>query len=263
MKLLPILLFLLCLIACRQKEDGSVSSAANLNTSNNNAKNESNEAPGNKQVDITTKLIKEASLRFEVKDIDYAGNQLHLLNRKYEAYMSNETKSDQENRKEFNATIRVPALKLDSLIRDILLLSIKLDTKNIETKDVTEEYIDINARLNSKRELESTYINLLKQTHNVNEVLNIEKELSVVRGDIEFMEARLKYLTSQIRFSTIEISCYEVIHANSNLWKQISLGITGGWFALIKFVIFLFRAWPLLILLFIILYFRKRRYRNK
>ncbi len=264
MRLLFVFLFICIILGCNNKENNNGNALTELKTRNtvippkDNSKQEAIQdttVPGN--------LSKEVNLKLQVSNIIKTTDQLHILAKKYHGNMSSEVQSKQDNRKEISTVIRVPVRSIDSIINEILLLAIKVDTRTLNTLDLTEDNININARLKTKRELEKTYQNLLKQTHNVSEVMSIEKELSTVRGDIESMEARLKYLNTQIRFASIALSCYEISYPNSSLWKDISLITTGLWIALVKFVILLFRAWPLLILMFILLYFRKRKYRNK
>lgn len=264
MRQYSILIALLIIISCKKEDSYQTAPAKEFNNTDSKEITTSlrNQAARDEKIP-SRKLIKDANIRIEVIDIHKAIDKLHLLSQKYHGYLSNETQSVQDNSREISATIKIPASALDSIIQDILLFAIKIDTKNLNTQDVTEEFIDNTARLKTKKELEKTYLNLLKEAHNVSEIMSIEKELATVRSDIESMESNLKYLNTQVRYATVDISCYQLIRPNSNLWKEISLGITGGWYAIIKFVILLFRAWPLLILIFILVYFGKRRTKYK
>lgn len=264
MRTYSILIALLLFIACKKEDSNRTASVKEFNNSGTKeiTTNNGNQTSGEEKLH-SNKLIKDANIRIEVLDIHKAIDKLHILSQKYHGYLSNETQSVQDNSREISATIKIPAPALDSFIQDILVFAIKIDTKNLNTKDISEEFIDNTARLKTKKELEKTYLNLLKEAHNVSEVMSIEKELANVRADIESMESNLKYLNAQVRYATVDISCYQLIHPNSNLWKEISLGISGGWYAIIKFVILIFRVWPLLILLFILVYFGKIRNKYK
>ena len=74
----------------------------------------------------------------------------------------------------------------------------------IDSQDVTEEYIDITARLKTKKELEARYLELLKKANKVEEIVSIEKEIGNLRSDIESIEGRLRYINNAVAYSTLD-----------------------------------------------------------
>ena len=74
---------------------------------------------------------------------------------------------------------------------------------------MTEEFVDLKARLKAKKELEDRYLQLLEQAKNVKEMLEIERELSNIREEIEAKEGRLQYLQNKVTLSTIYINFYK------------------------------------------------------
>ncbi|MEZ5334638.1 MAG: DUF4349 domain-containing protein [Methanolobus sp.] len=81
--------------------------------------------------------------------------------------------------------------------------------QSVNAQDVTEEYIDVSARLENLERQEARLQEILNMTSTVEEVLNVEKELERVRGEIESLTGRLNYLDDRIEFSTITINVRE------------------------------------------------------
>jgi predicted nuclease with TOPRIM domain len=81
--------------------------------------------------------------------------------------------------------------------------------KNIKSEDVTEQYIDLKARLENAQREEKILLDFLNKATNVKDMLEIEKELSRIREQIEYYTGQLKYLESRIDYSTITIELSE------------------------------------------------------
>ena len=94
--------------------------------------------------------------------------------------------------------IRVPADRFDELLLIIEPLASKIESKNINTQDVTEEFIDVETRLKTKKELETRYLEILKQAKTVTDIISIESQIATVRSEIESMEGRINYLKNQV-----------------------------------------------------------------
>ena len=75
-----------------------------------------------------------------------------------------------------------------------------IDYENITTKDVTEEYIDLESRLNTKLEVKQRYESILrKQAKTVKDILATEEKLQIIQEEIESVQGRLKYLIVQFK----------------------------------------------------------------
>jgi hypothetical protein len=81
---------------------------------------------------------------------------------------------------------------------------------NVSAQDVGEEYVDITARVENARRLESRLIELLaNRTGRLQDVLSVERELARVREEIERYEGRLRYLRTRVATSTLTIAVHE------------------------------------------------------
>ena len=214
------------------------------------------------KIDIERKLIKEGFVDFETEDINATRQKIIEIVKKYHAYISSdkEYKSNDEIRN--TIVIRVPAKDFDALLNEATKNVAKFDQKNIDIKDATEQFIDIRARLKTKKELEKRYLELLKKAKNVPEILEVEKQLGQLRSDIEAVEGKLKYLNNKVSLSTLNITFYQKIPHETKFGKAFKKGLINGWHNLIWFFVFLVNIWPFL-LIGIVLLFGIRRWKKR
>jgi len=218
-------------------------------------------------IQIERKIIKECWIRFEVEKFTEAVTEIKSLVEKHDGYINQENESSSDYSLNNNMTIRVPAGQFDILIDELTSIAIKVDNKNINARDVTEEYIDIEARLNTKREVEKRYLALLNEARTIPDILAVEEKLRIIREEIESKEGRLKYLNNQVSLSTIHLEVYQKLtfEPGFKFFKKIGSALKGGWKGLLKVLVGLVYIWPVLIILAGILFWlvRRSRRRNK
>ncbi|WP_298682536.1 DUF4349 domain-containing protein [uncultured Methanomethylovorans sp.] len=115
---------------------------------------------------------------------------------------------DSTPRQEGYVTVRIPSENYTAFVKDIENLG-DLSSKSITGTDVTEEYIDLEARLNNLQKQEKRLTEILNMSNTVEEVLSVEKELERVRGEIDSLTGRLQYLDNRIDLATINIRVTE------------------------------------------------------
>ena len=105
-------------------------------------------------------------------------------------------------------TLRIPSPRFDSIMSRLEELG---KSTNVQTglDDVTMQYVDLESRLNNQKAQEARLIEILEMAETVEEVLEVEKELFRVRGEIESMTAQFNQLSDQISCSTIDVSLRE------------------------------------------------------
>ncbi len=214
------------------------------------------------------KIIKEADLRFRTKDNHETYSLIKNSLKGFGAYISEENTFNYSNRTGFDITIRVPAERFDSLLDFIVThANIKeLDNKSTQLKDVTEEFIDIQARIKIKKESEQKLADLLKQAKNLSETLEIQKQLTDLRADIESIEGRLKYLTDQVNYSTIRISFYENIKYSKRFFGDFWDALKDGWQVFLHLITLLTYLWVVILVFILIRWgykYYKREAKNK
>jgi hypothetical protein len=213
------------------------------------------------------KLIKEGDIRFRTKDVKETKALIVKAVQELGAYISKDNANDYPDRIEHSMVIRVAADKFDLLLDKISKSTEELETKNIDILDVTEEYIDVESRVKTKKELEIRYRELLKKATKVDEILNIEREIGTLRADIESIEGRLNFLKDQVSFSTLKVTYYQKNKTSFGFSSKFGQGIKNGWNNLMVFIIGLVSLWPFMVLGAAVFYFviryEKRRKRNK
>jgi len=108
-----------------------------------------------------------------------------------------------------DATLRIPAADRDAAIAEIKQLG-RVESESQTGEDVTSEYVDLDARLTNARNTEQRLTDVLRQrTGKLADVLDVEKEISRVRGEIEQMEAQKKTVTNRVEFLSLEVKITE------------------------------------------------------
>jgi Domain of unknown function (DUF4349) len=224
-------------------------------------------APAAEQKTIEQKIIKTGDIKFETNDLGETYNQMITAVKKHNAIIQNDTEGNEYGSIFRKIIVRVPNKNFDVFLSDISKGVTYFDNKEISSQDVTEEYIDIDARLKAKKILESRYLELLKKANKVSEMLEIEAQLSAIREEIEAKEGQLRYMQSQISMSTITIEFYKTVAddggATLSYGSKIWNAITSGFNSISSFFIGLLSIWPFLIILAAAVYYIRKRFKKK
>ena len=217
--------------------------------------------------EIEQKIIKTGDIRFESNDLEETYSQLTIAVKKHHAIIQNDTEGKDYSSVFRRLVVRVPSKNFDLFLADISKGVTYFDNKDISSQDVTEEYIDIDARLKAKKVLEARYLELLKKANKVSEMLEIEAQLSAIREEIEAKEGQLRYMQSQISMSTITIEFYKTVAneggATISYGSKIWNAIKSGFNEISNFFITLLSIWPFLIILALIAHFIRKRLKKK
>ncbi len=214
---------------------------------------------------IDIKIIKEGEIYFETTDLAKMRKLIDEAVNNLEGYISKEDEYTYNDRISQILIIRVPAENFDKLVSETSKGVNRFDSKGIQVKDVTEEYLDIELRLKIKKETENRFRQLLAKANTVDEILSIEKEIGELRTDIESIEERLKYLQNRISYSTLSVTIYERVSTPVGFASKFGAGLKNGWNNFIWFLIGLINIWPFIGLLGIIgiMAFRRKRKTRK
>ncbi|MFW6347593.1 MAG: DUF4349 domain-containing protein [Cyclonatronaceae bacterium] len=226
--------------------DSSPQQAMRSSTGNTAVNNEQAREQTNGQ---QRKLITDGQVSFEVRDLGETRRKVAEAVEKYEAYISSDEEYNADGRRSINMQIRVPARHFDTLLAEVTSDILQLESKQINVRDVTEEFVDVQARLRSKKELEARYAELLEQARAVSDMLEIERQMEQLRGQIESIEGRLQYLQNQVALSTLRLNFYELRPSDMQFGREFLDGLGSGWNNLISFFLFMLRLWPFVVIL--------------
>jgi hypothetical protein len=264
------LLLVLTLFSCQKGplnfEGGQISKVLSNSEFGASAKTESASIQfvSNNNV-VERKLIKTGRLEFISNNVEQTRDSIEKLCRHYNAYISDEDQNNYDRRLQFEQTIRIPSGQFDALMKAVEAIGENVESRQITTEDVTEEYIDVEARLKTKKELEHRYIELLKKAKSVSDIVSIEGQIANTRSDIESMQGRLNYLLSQVSYSTLTIVYYENIGTEYGFGSKFFASLKNGWENLLLFVIGLLNIWPFVLIGAALIwgFIRARRLRRK
>lgn len=156
------------------------------------------------------KIIYEAEISLVVKKVADTETNLHTLLKQYGGYIA-EANVDRVEGQELTGRwkVRVPVGNFDTFVEQLAKLGVA-ETRRQTAQDVTEEFVDLEAQIANKKKLEERIVALLKDTSGkIKDVIEVERELARVRGEIEQMEGRLRYLTNRTDLTTVAISARE------------------------------------------------------
>ncbi len=210
------------------------------------------------------KLTKKGTLRFETSDAKKTHAAIRHAVAETKGYISSDNLNQYGNRIVHSVTIRVPANQFDALLNRISSNTEKIEDKHIEVLDVTQEYIDLDTRIKTKKELENRYQELLKRAHTIDEILKIEEQIGVLRADIESAEGRLRYLTRQVAFSTLIVEFYEMSSViATGFGYELKEAFRNGWNYLSQLILIVVNLWAILLFIIVVwvlvVKLRKRR----
>jgi hypothetical protein len=156
---------------------------------------------------LDRKIIKNAHLSLTVDDYEQAVDEIRAKVVTLNGYVAYETEhtTDKLGTKRGSMQVRIPQPGFDTFLAGLQPLG-EMKRKEIDSQDVTEEYIDITGRLSALRVKEERLLDILTKSGSLNEILAVENELANTRSQLETTEGRLRYLNNQTSFSTISIS---------------------------------------------------------
>lgn len=252
---------LLTAMACNQ---GSERSTAETVVSSESPDASSTTAENLKAEQTTSrKIIKEGSIRFETANAKDTRQQLITAVAKYQGYVSQDNAESYGNRSVYTLTLRIPAAHFENLLADIATTAQTIEQQDIKALDVTEEFIDVESRIHTKKELENRYKTLLSKANKVEEILSIEKEIEALRSDIESYEGRLNYLKSSIAYSTLTVVFYETQPSTTSFGSDFTSAFKEGWDNLVSFTLGLFYIWPFILISIGVFFLVRSRIKRK
>jgi hypothetical protein len=146
----------------------------------------------------------------EVDSLEPAIAQLRGIAQRVGGFVGDATVQSGRNQlRSATLQLKVPAARFDDLTLALGPLG-RLQSVTVNAEDVSEEYVDVTARVANSRRLEDRLVELLRtRTGRLQDVLAVEHELARVREEIERMEGRLRFLKASAQLSTLSVSLSE------------------------------------------------------
>lgn len=204
------------------------------------------------------KIIRNADLSLESETPEELQNKIAAIAEGEGGFVveSQQRISDSRStrRDTITMSIRVPAERFQEALNEIRSTAGRVLIETVKGQDVTEEFIDVEARLAAKKALESQFLEIMKRANSVEDALNVQRELSEVRAEIEKIEGRKRFLLDQASLSTINIKIQTpaAISANSagfftKLTEAVNSGLDGALSFVLGLVTVILAALPFLL----------------
>lgn len=211
------------------------------------------------------KVIKNADLVLEVADLVETTRHLEARVEALGGIVADTTLTlSERSPTTAHMTLRVPENHFESFLAEIEDLG-TVQRRHVYTNEVTREYLDLEARIQNLKRSEERLLQILDQAKTVEEILQVEKELERVRGQIDSSTGELNYLKDRVNFSTFNLTLQTVPGGGtinpsglSGVWQrgvQALVGTINGLFNFIgDVVVFLFGFLPVAVILLIVGY---------
>lgn len=123
--------------------------------------------------------------------------------------------------------IRVPQANLDSLLESLSALG-TVQQQGLSAEDVSTQIVDAQARLRNLRKSEESLLKIMERSGEISHVLEVSRELSRVREQIEQIDARVQNLKTQVRYSTVDLTLLATVPTQS-VGRPLGTTIRATW----------------------------------
>jgi len=158
---------------------------------------------------VKRKIIRNADLSLESPKPAEAQQKITSIAESKGGFVVSSKKSSEgellRDRESVEMTVRVPADVFDDALTEIRKTASRVVVEEVTGKDVTEEFVDLEARLKNKKALEAQFLEIMKRAASVEDALKVQSDISDVRGEIEQIQGRMRFHQNQSALSTISI----------------------------------------------------------
>ena len=226
----------------------------------------------NNDMRANKKLILTANMSLESQALDETTAAITALVNKYGGYVQRSSVYTRSGYRYYEATFRIPADKYTEFLEE---LKVEGNTTSYseETKDVTDSYTDLQARIASLKAQEAKVLEFYDKAESIEDLMSIESRLSDIRYEIEYLEAQIKNYDLLTAYSTLNLTITETkayTPVNTSFWSRLASSFTSGWTDFIDgigdFVIdIVYNMWTIILLVAIgyLAYFLYKKFRNR
>jgi hypothetical protein len=222
-------------------------------------------------------IVQTASLNILATNYDQASAAIDKLAAAHGGYVEKlDAKAQTGNARELAASLRIPTKQLDGFLADVRKLG-RVEEETRSNEEVSDQYVDLQARLKSARATEQRLIELLgTRTGKLQDVLEAERELARVRGEIESMQGQSTILLHRVNYATVQVDLSEEyrqvlgsgpVSTGSKLRNALVEGFRNLQDGAVGLLVFLFAVGPSLLFWLAILlvpgWFAWRRFRAR
>jgi hypothetical protein len=161
---------------------------------------------------VDRKIIRNADLTIEVESTTEAQHRVTSIAESHGGFVVTSEAKQRENIDPSRRTLdiklvaRVPSSRFGVALDEIKKLASNLPAENVTGQDVTEDFIDLEARIKTQKALEVQFLEIMKQARKVEDAMEVQSQIAEVRTQIESLEGRKRFLENRASLSTITVN---------------------------------------------------------
>ena len=158
---------------------------------------------------VARKLIRTVDLRVEVKNTEQTAAKVQALVVSLGGFVSSANGQRQGDLMQYSITLRVPRERFDEALAAVKALAVRVDREHQQVEDVTDQYIDLDARMRTLEATEAELRALLAESRQrgrkVTEIMEVYRELVEIRSQIEQIRTQLNSFDKLAALSTLNL----------------------------------------------------------
>ncbi|TDL55689.1 DUF4349 domain-containing protein [Paenibacillus dendritiformis] len=188
------------------------------------------------------KLIYEANIRMEVKNYEAAKQRLQQLVERSKGYVLQFSDQESESERGGSFVIKVPAAGFTAFLDELGTWEALDYHREYSANDVTEEYVDLEARLTAQRAMEARLLAFMEKATRADDLVQFSSELGSVQSEIEQIVGRKRYLDNHVAMSTVNMRLYQPVNApvvqglKNAFGTRMANTLVQSWETLVQFV---------------------------
>jgi hypothetical protein len=194
------------------------------------------------------RLIRTADVGLMVDDVASARTDVTRIARQAGGFVGAENETRHNDRTEVHLTLRVPAGRFDAVLDAITAAGDDVAYRNVRVEDVTEQVVDLEARLRARRAILDRYLQLLARADDVGEILAVETKVAETQEAIEVAEGQLRSLRDRIGLSTIDVTISDgdvgLLADSPPFTRRLREAFAVGLAGVAEFALGLVALWP-------------------
>ncbi|MDQ3472183.1 MAG: DUF4349 domain-containing protein [Acidobacteriota bacterium] len=211
---------------------------------------------------INRKILRNAELTLEMTDPGAAQRKITSIAESLGGFVvtseskQRQTRESSQQELEVNVVVRVPALQFDSALDQVRAQGDRVIQEKTTGQDVTEEFIDLEARIKTQKALELQFLEIMKQANKVADALEVQRQIAEVRTEIEKLEGRRRFLENRASLSTITVNVQTPSAIVVSTWgfgKNIRVAVADSVSVATEIVLFLIRFVIVMVPIFVLI----------
>lgn len=226
---------------------------------------EKTSSPSNLPSNRMEKIMKDGSIEVDVDDLEKTKVKILEIVKSSQGFIEKEEYNAYNDRISYHYTLRIPSISYDSIVNNFDKTIGRVKSKHINAINVTEEFYDIEVRLQNNLAYLEQYRVILKNAKSIKDILDITEKIRILEEELESKKGRLQYLNDKINYSTLYLTLNQWTSTSSAGQRSFLLRILdalrGGFDGFISVLLGIIYFWPFLLLgiIFVIGYYRRRK----